>query len=272
MSQKFNTALDRIKNISEKKGVTIILDYNENSDLVQIDSLYSYDSKNKILKIFAPELGKKNKELLFKLIRKTFNEGGLIWKSTKSEALNSYNDYTTHNKDQKILDFFRPILNNNDFSALKMSLFLRVQSEMGKDINMYKAEIRNKFDDRGANIANLCSAGYFENEFEKLYMTVPKTEFHEYYEMVVGAKARALFVNVHMTVNQIEKEVNEMVEKAIKYHMDDFRLHGKGKTNVTRIEKFVKLRTDKDGYKIEKVYDDPKLSAVEYLVKIIREK
>lgn len=267
MPNKYVSAIERIKSIIKKKGVTVIIDFDENSTLSLMGSMYSYEPKSKILEIVAPELGKVNKQLLLKLIKEHWNEVGLLVKQTTSDKLDSYNDYTSNNTDEKTLKFFSGILTANDYSALKMSLFLRSLSEKGKNVYNYKIDIRDRYKERGANIANLCTAGYFE-EFMKLYLKIPKEEFFEYYELVVGVKARALFVHSKMNGKEIEKEVNKKVDQAAKYHLGYFRVHGRGKTNVAAIDKFVKSRTGREDYRITKVYDDPKLVAVEYKVEV----
>jgi len=272
MSSKYKTAIDRITDIINKKGVTIKLDYDETTILAKMGSMYSYEPKSKVLEIVVPKLGVENKKLLLRIIRKVVNDGGLIWKDTKIDELNSYNDYTATRDDKKTLNFFSGILNRDDYFALKMSLYLRDQSIKGKSIGSYKMDIRTRFGERGANIANLCSSGYFEDEFMPLFISkeISQKEAYDYYEMVVGAKARALFVYSQMTVSEIEEQVEKMVDKAIKYHMNDFRIHGKGDINVGNIKEFVNARTGKERYKISTVYDVAKIKAVEYTIEIKR--
>ena len=78
-----------------------------------------------------------------------------------------------------------------------MSLFLRSELKRNRNVSGYKNDIREQFGERGANIANLCTAGYFENEFMPLY-ALSHEEFKEYYELAVKEKARALFVHAYM--------------------------------------------------------------------------
>jgi len=267
MSSEFETAIDKLHKHLRKKGVSIFLDMDD-SQLVKAGHFFSYEPKSKELRISVPELKARDKKLLLKLIQKVFDDGGLLWKESKREALIEYSDYSSGNEDQAILDFFLGVLKSNDYSALKMALFLRSQSKKNKSVDVYKVDIRERFGDRGNNIANLCSAGYFEDEFMSLYDNISNDDFWKYYEMVVGDKARALFVHRGMNLNAIEKEVEKMVAKALKYHMDDFRIHGKGVGNVAVISSFVSSRTGKENYTVTLKFKDPKIQAIEYLVKV----
>ncbi|MBI4932208.1 MAG: hypothetical protein HY841_15725 [Bacteroidetes bacterium] len=267
-SAKFT--LERIKELAYKKGVVIFLDVDGTSQEAQQDSTYSYDEKRGILKIVVPDLEIRDKSLLLEIIRKVKEDGGLGFKDSKKEILNSYIEYVSNNSDKNILQFYSDILTKDDYGALKMSLYLRYEAKKGNNIFIYKKDIRNKFGTRGVNISNLCSAGYFETEFRELYNTEEEKEFRRYYEIAVGMGARALFVNSHMNVPAIEQSFEVMLDKALRYHMKEFRIHGKGKINVINIKKFVSERkiTAEDVYTIKKVYDDLDLFAIEYIVEI----
>jgi len=51
MPTKFKSTVERIKDIMCKKGVTIHLDTDGNTELAQMGSMYSYDKQTKILVI-----------------------------------------------------------------------------------------------------------------------------------------------------------------------------------------------------------------------------
>ena len=260
-------------------AVTIIIDSDDSSPESQIGSAYSYDSRNKVLTIVASILAKIDSGLLNRILVEAHNEGTVILKATKEDILNSYTKYVSENPDQKTLEFFKPILENDlklkdDFFALKMSLYLRDQSKKGQRIHNYKNDIRNRFGDRGANIANLCTAGYFENEFMPLYNTVSKNEFYEYYENAVGNKARALFVHFGMDNDLITAEFDNMIAKGLKYHMRDFRVHGIGSQNVFSIKRFFSTRAAAENEKfiIQKTYESASsisIPAIEYTVTFV---
>lgn len=267
MSTQYEGHITQIHKILKKKGVYINLVTDTEDQWAQFGTPYVWDKSSKELTLIIPNFptGKEKREL-FKIIRKVHQEEGLFLRKDKLDTLDALVDYKTEKTHKKILDYFEYIIPHQDFLALKMALFLRIESEKGKNIQKYKQDIKNKFGDRGNNIANLCTAGYFDDEFQ----TIPNNDFMDYYERVVGEKARALFVHNRMNCDEIEIEVNKLVKKAKKYHMTDFRLHGKGKINVDEINKFAKSRTGKEPYKIIINYNDSKAIAVDYTVMINR--
>jgi len=259
---------NRIRSLYSKKGVTILFDVPDSNN-GQIGSPYTWDKTNKILTIIPGNIDEREKEDLLNVIKEIFEAGYLLWKASKKEVLNSYIKYSEDNDDQKILAFFNPILSPNDFSALKMSLYLRAQHKSGYEIHGIKSDIIDRFGDRGANIANLCTAGYFEEEFMPLYNSASQKEFYEYYEIAVGKKARALFVHSGMTEGDIEKEVHNTYSKAVQYSMKEFRLHGIGKINVQNIKNFVRSREGDEGYFIRKDYENEVSHIIEYTIQIV---
>lgn len=221
------------------KSVSIIFDDDDSSDEARMGSPYSYEKNDKVLKIVTSVFVQQDKPLLLEIIRKIHEDGGLIWSSETVEALRSYSEFREDNKDAKTVEFFQTILSLDDFNALKMSLFMRDQMRQKKNVSTLKSQIRERYGERGACIANLCTTGYFENEFMPLYNQLSQSEFSEYYEKAVGLKARALFVHSGMSVDDIKNEFDKILTKAIRYHMRDFRIHGLGRQNVTNIKAFV---------------------------------
>ena len=261
-----------IKGYAYKKGTTIILDVDGTSQEAKIETPYSYDPEPAILPLVAPILEQKNKPLLLEIIKKVFEDGGLLLKVDKESALKSYQQYLSQNPNQKTLAFFENIISKDDYLALKMSLYLRSESEKGKNIFSYKNDIRNKFGERGANIANLCTAGYFESEFMPLYNEVDRKNFDEYYELAVGKKARALFIHSGMSKEDIEKSFDGMLLKALNYHMVDFRIHGIGTVNVSVIKEFINTKptSSEDKFVIQKGYEKTNPPVIEYIVMIVK--
>lgn len=269
-----NTLKDEdIIKLANTKAVTIILDIEGTSEEAKMGCKFAYNRKSKELTVVATLLQDKKKELLLTIIRKVFSSGGIILKQSKEDTLESYIDYTkTNNSDKSILKFFEGVIPKNDYYALKMSLYLRDQQKKGRVINQYKENIRERFGERGANIANLCSAGYFEGEFlPLLYNSVPKESFQEYYEIVIEKKARALFVHRDMGLEDLEKEFNLMLEKALKYHITEFRIHGLGTQNVATIKEFFlnKAADPENRYIIKKFYESEKEFIIVYTVTLI---
>lgn len=236
------SVIETVLEYSRKKNVYIIFDALDESEEAKMDTPYSYDKSNNVLTIVVSKFSGDDKQKLLDLVKSAFNKGEVILKRSNAKILDSYSRYSKKNEDKVIIDFFQGSIPADDLDALKASLYIRSEVKKGHAIHGLKNDIREKYGERGANIANLCSANYFENELIPLLNNATREEFEEYYELAVGKKARALFVHSGMGINEIRNEFNSMIEKGLKYHMSDFRIHGMGITNVANLKTFFSER------------------------------
>lgn len=270
-SSPMSEAAKKIKEYLSKEGVIIIIDSDPNSDSARMGTPYTYEQKRGVLKIITPNLEDfDGKELILEAIRETHKLGHLIYKESKISDIKSYKDYVSSKSNNDILKFFDGIIPLDDFFALKTSLFIEYLDGKGVNIYYHKKDLRDRFGPRGTNIANLCSANYFRDVFKPLYNESSKKDFEAYYELAVGKRAIALFVNSHMNVDGIHDEVSKMVSKAVNYGLDDFHVHGKGTINVANIKQFVKqIDSEIDGYIAIKEYEDKKLNVIEFIIELV---
>lgn len=262
----------RIKQLANSTGVTILVDISRTADESKMGSAYSYDKKSGILRIFPEHLDVSAKNLFHELMIKAFQDGHLLLRKGKERTLDSYREYLTSETDKKMLEFFDGKLPPDDFLALKMSLFLRSELNKGRGgIDVLKKDIRDRYGDRGTNIANLCTGKYFEHELMPLWSAVSKEEFVKYYEIVVGKKGRALFVHSEMSIGELGSSFEEMLRKAVKYGLRTFHVHAMGRTNVDTVKRFFSegLMLEDIPHDIKTIdeRDDPPLPPlIEYLV------
>lgn len=260
------TPIEIMLSLAKKPGVSIFIDGDPNSENALIGTPYTWYNKDRILTIILANLKGKDQDKLLPIIKGVFEETGLLLKDTQEEVLETYSAYLEKNPYQEILDFFKGKIPHDDLSALKMSLFMRSEKDSGANISNYKNDIRDRFGARGIYIANLCNAGYFENEFIPLYKNNTPVQFFRKYEIFVGEKARALFVHSGMTAGIIEDYFDSMVGKVLKYRLSDFRIHGFGNQNVHIIQNFLNNRISKEDENFEIVLKDEKTipPAIEY--------
>lgn len=250
----------------KKKGAILLL-VGEGSDLDQQDLPYAFNTKDKILEVNILKMTGEERLLLQEKIREQLASNFLILKKTTQDEVAEIKKYTEKNTDKKLLSFFNGRLPADDYSALRMSLFLRVQKKLGKDVNGYKSDIRDRFGDRGASISNLCSEGHFEDL--KRWVednNIDSEGFRRYYEIMVEKRATAMFVNSHMTSATMESLFTEMVAKAKKYHVRQFSIHGLGASNVNLIKGFTSGLEETDDYTVNCIYMERDGSATEYVV------
>ena len=262
--------IDDIYNYALKKGVIILFDVEGITPIGQMGSKFSYDRHNRELLIVIDNLDAQEKVVVQGIIRKLYESGETLFKQSKENTLSKYVEYKDNNTDKEILDFFQKILPPDDYSALKMGLFIRDLMNDGKPIYTYKQDIRDRFGERGANIANLCTAGYFEEEFIPFYQQYSSQEFEEYYELAVGKKARALFIHSMMTPEHINDEFENILTRALRFHMTDFRIHALGRSNVNAIKDFFSSKSENEKeytWSIKYERSHPQ-SVIEYVVTV----
>src|ERR1700694_5161399 len=73
------------------------------------------------------------------------------------------------NSDQELLSYFEGKIPQSDIPILRACLFIKDLHERGKSVDEYLSDVRYRYGQHGANIANLCSAGYFETYIKPMY-------------------------------------------------------------------------------------------------------
>lgn len=268
----------KIKEYALKQGTSIYLNRSEENKKIQTS--YSWEPKDKILEINTEELEKKDKGKLLDLIRFLFDNNCLFFRKDSRSTFISYEEYSKTNHDKAIIDFFEPIIPTDDFKALKMSLFLRYQSSLGKPIRHLKEDIIEKFGLRGANIANLCSVNYFEEELKPLYNQISPSKFKEYYNALIAERAKALFVSGRHDLKSLEAEFLKTLGKAKRYSIKLFKIYAKGKNNVDLTKQFVAKLDSKEEdafisqipfeeFTTRKENEDEEIPTVEYVVNLL---
>ena len=271
-SLKTHNISETIRKHAYTKGVVMVLDIDGDNSLSSTGTPYVYDQKNKTLTVILPNLNDNTevKKVCLELLKEVFECGEIPLMTSMDKTIKLYKKYSSKNNDKETLDFYGKILNTDDLGALKMSLFIKAQKNAQQDISSYRRSIKDRFGYRGLNISNLCSAGYFDTEFRNLYNSAP-SQFQEYYEIVVGKGARALFVNLSMSVSDVEKAFDYTLNKAMKYHLSEFRIHGKGLGNINTIKSLVSelnKDTKQTDYTIDEGYFNSSFPAIEYIVTI----
>jgi len=215
-----------------------------NSDNKIKDKEYLLDKDNKRLLINYDKLDEEKKRELGKIFKDKVESGGEILESNTLVLLNELYEYQkTRGEDKKIIDFFSSIMPKEDIEALDSSLFLRKKFNEEKDVRNLKDDIRKRFGDRGNNIANLCTAGYFEKFLIPIYNS-SKEDFERIYEVVVSKSAMAIFVHNQMDEEEITNELKRKIDLSKKYGLDFIHIHGIGEKNIKIIKNWIDENKD----------------------------
>lgn len=244
--------LDKLKTLVEASlnvsNISLInINYTKNSNNTETthsiteNNPFFYDGKNQKLYIDLkqlqnhPKLYKQVKELL----QESIKEGNYLLENESSDLLDrlySYNKSDSNYK--KYLQVFDGIIPKEDYKALESSFFLRSILEKEKEVNVekYKRGIIRQFGQRGGHIANLCTAGYFEELLIPIFNDYSKEDFQNYYQLVVEYKALTLFVHSRMKKKDIISSLKNKMGIAKQYGLENFYVHAKGKKNIKTVE------------------------------------
>ncbi len=204
---------------------------------INIDpSKISDEQEKKLIKIY-PEIRENNGLLLEE---KRYQ----IFKEHKEECMNT-----------PILKFFRRKLRNEDYEALRISVYIEKQFSENKDIKPYLDDLYKKYGRRGNNINNLYGEGYFDS-FIKLYYLSLKDEgrleeFDKFLDKFVMEQPITYFVSQNKSQEKMNEELLSKIEKNKKYGIKRINIHGIGKINANKISNFSEMVRIRDDVQIQ---------------------
>lgn len=237
-----------------------------NSDNNLQKKKYIYDSEKKQLNLHYDLLSNEEKTTVAEVFRERLEEGKQILENKTSNLLEELLFFQKNKgTNEKILEFFKPIIPPDDLEALECSLYLRDAFLKGKNVSLYKEDIRKRFGDRGNNIANLCTAGYFEGFLMPLYNNF-QSQFNELYGVIVGKSVLAIFVHSQMTELMIKNEFKHKMELSKKYGLKFIHIHGIGEGNIKTIKKCIDENKEIFQYYNKKIIEQTGIMIVELLL------
>lgn len=184
----------------------------------------------------------------------TRDNGLPLVEKNAAAALEEFGQVETANED--ILKFFGDILPPNDVEVLRIAFFLKERGNRGENIEMYKEDVIVKYGDRGRNILNLYSAGYFEDIFRPLYKTLDAEGknymFTKFYQKIVTRLPFVIFVNQRITA----EELLSRIKNRFKYGMPFVNVHGIGSKNKKTIRSALE-KLENEGYEGIEIEETP---------------
>lgn len=266
----FDKLTDSIKlklNIDISKLININITKNTFVNLKN-DTGYYYDPDKQILHLNLDQIPPALKKEIPQITKEYIEEGKRLLDCDANELLNKLYRYNEENPDKAVLSFFKPIIPPTDFEALNASLFLRHQFMKDKFIHHLKQDIRKRFGDRGNNIANLCTAGYFEEFLIPVYNS-SQEHFKRIYSDIVENSIVAVFVHRQMNPIDIPKEITKRIEISKKYGIKFIHIHGISKRNVEKVKSCVEDQKQYFDFFEKKIFEDKdkNIIVVELLLK-----
>lgn len=149
------------------------------------------------------------------------------------------------NKTKALLDFFREIIPDDDFTILRSAIYIKGRFDEGaphNEIYTLKGELMAEYGVRGRKINNLLSSGYFESMLMPLYTEMAKqpgftkNDFLEQYNLIIDEEAFAIFVPGWMMADELAPIIHKKIRKNVKYGVNFVTIHGIGRENVESIK------------------------------------
>lgn len=223
------------------------------------------DSEKKIITIYLDKLSPKELRVLEKHTLSYFGEEKLKFTEKEKVALVDKLYKYDNKSDELTLKFFKNILSKNDFLVLRESLFLREDYINGNNISNLKHDIILKYGERGNIIANLCTAGYFEEVMMPLFNS-SQQEFYDYYDIAVDRGVKAFFVNARMSIETIRDEIKRRLISAKSYGIPSIHIHGIGQKNIKNIKTCLEKEKEKITFVDKKIYEKDNVIIVEIIL------
>ena len=170
------------------------------------------------------------------------DEGGELLEIETAHLIEKLYDYTKNESDGKLLHFFKGVIPQSDLEALESALFLRHAFQKRESIEFrtkLKLDIHFAFGERGKNIANLCTAGYFDHFLIPLYNGSPRIEFDKIYESLVNHSFLAVFVSHKTSIEEIRQSIITKMQLSKKYGLNFLHIHGIGHANSVKIKECI---------------------------------
>lgn len=231
--------LNKLEKVLEISGD--VLSKVVNINITKTVTHHHYHIDKRTLHVNPDKLTLEQQQQLQEALKEAEQDGELLFDTSKSKVLeDAVNYYDGSEEDQRLLRFFEDLIPSQDLKALEESLFLRYEFKKKKNIDGLKREIRNKYGQRGNNIANLCTAEYFHEDLQSIYNEYGLEFFKKIYHLMVGREAFTLFVSQEMNVQETTQKIEEALKQAKRYGVEIYQIHGIGKKNIKKIEDALK--------------------------------
>lgn len=173
----------------------------------------------------------------------------LLIEDNANKTLEDFKQIDGQSENRDLLEYFKGKLPAKDIEILRASLYLKNVYERGEAVSHLKQDIMNRYGDRGKNISNLCSAGYFTSQIRPLYEEMyaqpsfSPENFLKVYEIIITESPYAVFINNRMSEENVKEGVFNKINIGKKYGIKYLNIHGIGKDNVEKISNLLKKLT-----------------------------
>lgn len=184
-------------------------------------------------------------------ILQVVDDGVILLEDSSKERIDDIESKEQERDEKELLAFFKGKIPDDDYTAVRASLYLKKRFEEGADkneISDLKTQIIWKYSRRGRNISDLCSSGYFETLIKTIFEEKERSGYSDeeilsLYNLIVAEGTLTVFVSTDMSPDQVQKEIEGKIRRNKRYGLHVLHIHGIGRSNIETI------RTVIDGLK-----------------------
>ena len=176
-------------------------------------------------------------------------EDKLLLEDNATKLLESFEQEEEKSEYAATINFFKQKIPSSDLEILRASLYIKSLYDKGEPVRELKSSVMYKYGERGRNISNLCSAGYFTSYIKPLYLEMESQEnfsnqdFIKVYNIIIKHSAFAIFVNSQMSLDELNEQIAQSMEFNKKYGINHLNIHGIGSSNIFKIqEALIKIK------------------------------
>lgn len=207
------------------------------------DNTRNHYQDNRVINIniYPDVLKPLEREKLIDEIKYAINEGNqTLLRENAQKRIEDFRKEEQEKDSIQITNFFRGKVPEKDLTIIRGALYIRQCFKRGENIGDLKLDVMLKHGERGKNIVNLCTAGYFEEYIIPFYDVVLKQKgneeealkaFHCYFDRVANELPFTIFVRQDRTPEYVIEEVKRKVEYGTKF----VNIHGIGEHNVKTV-------------------------------------
>ncbi|MBL8121794.1 hypothetical protein JNM87_03525 [Candidatus Saccharibacteria bacterium] len=163
-------------------------------------------------------------------------EGAQILAENFNERLEGYSQYAAGRNPQ--LEDLVSQVKQEDANLLRAAYYLRTVHQSGGNVNELKRDIVERYGERGKNVTNLCSAGYFESIIYPMLQELRNqphysaTIFQDRFDVIIMSYPFAVFVSQQSTTQTVAQEILQKIETNRKYGVHHLKIHAIGNSNA----------------------------------------
>lgn len=205
-----------------------------------------------VIIINPPALDKNEINGVQKILRDVVGKNKIpILQDETQKLLDDFKQVDGEPVSQDLITYFKGKIPATDLEVLRQSIYIKAVSDRGENIQKLKWDITARYGNRGKNICNLYSAGYFISQIKPMYeemISQPSfspSDFDTAYDRIVNESPYAVFISREMSNASAEQEVRERISTAKNYGIRYLNIHGISEENVDKIVYILeKLKSD----------------------------